>query len=168
MINIDFDYQLIITLGTLLASGIAIIFSSYNFYQSIHKPRADLWIDEDDKPIVIVYINNPGQRQIALTKFKYMINGKDSDIREGTHADPTNPGSTYLTWFVDKKEFPYILNGGNSDFRIIQANTLASTLSYKGYSDKISLSAYFETAQKKKIETKSVVFDIDKYDIYKK
>lgn len=157
-----YDYQLIITS---IVSAFAIGFSLYNFCQSIRRPEADLWIDEEDKPIVVLYIYNPGQRQIALIKFRYIINGEVSDIQEGIHANMnhTNPNATINTWFVKKEKFPYTLNGGDSEFIIIEAHALAGTLFSKGYSDKIKLSAYVETAQKKKIKTESLDFDINKY-----
>jgi hypothetical protein len=164
-----YDYQLIITTVTILASGIAIIFSSYNFYQSIRKPEADLWIDEDDE-VVISYIYNPGKRPIALIKFKYVINGKVSDIKEGHHPiDDKNLGSTYYTSYdkENKINFPSIIKGGGSAFIIHNAKNLSGTLSYKGYSDKIKLSIFFETAQKEKIMSKSINFDMEEYKINK-
>lgn len=81
--------------------------------------------------------------------------------------DPTKPGNTYVTSFDKKNKinFPSILDGGGSDFIIHNAKNLAGTLSYKGYADKIQLSVYFETAQKKKIKSKSIDFDIKKYKL---
>jgi hypothetical protein len=159
-----YDYQLIITS---IVSVFAIGFSLYNFYQNIRKPKADLWIDEDDE-VVISYIYNPNQRSVALIKFKYVINGKVSDIKEGHYPiNGENPGPIYYTSFDKNNKiiFPAIINGGGSDFIIHNAKNLSSTLSYKGYSDKIELSVYFETAQKEKIRSKSIEFDIEKYKI---
>jgi hypothetical protein len=114
-----YDYQLIINSVTLIAAIIAIAISVYNFFQSNRKLKADVWIDEDNED-VISYIYNPGLKPVALIKFKYVINGKVSDIKERHHPVPTKPGNTYVTSFKkeNKINFPSIIDGGGSDFII--------------------------------------------------
>jgi len=159
----------LVALVSLIFSGIAIFISVYNFYQSIRKMEVDLWFDNEDKPKVSIYAYNPGQRPVTLIKFKYTINGKPSDIREGLHeTDPSkyDGASAYNTGFDKKIDFPYVLKGGEAVFITQNAMNLAGTLHYKDFSGKIKLSAYFETTQKKIYKSKSIIdFDIEKYRI---
>jgi len=161
----------ITTLITLIISLIAIAFSAYNFYQSIRKMEVNLWIDEEDTPFITIYAFNPGQHPVPLINFKYCINKKTSNIREGTHeSDPAkyDGASSYVTSFNKDFDFPYILKGGEAIFITHKATNLAGTLLYKGYTGKIKLSAYFVTVQKKIYKSKSTIdFDIEKYRIKK-
>lgn len=111
-----------------------------------------------------MYIHNPGQNPVTLRKFRYIINGKVSNIREGNHPiDDSNPRNTYVTKFDNPIKFPYILTGKDSAFIIHRIHNLMVALSYNGYSGKIKLSAYFETAQNKKVKTKNIDIDIEKF-----
>ena len=151
-----------------MAFVISLIGIIYTYYQNRRKIEVDLWLDNENKPLISLCAYNSGYRSVALINYRFIVDNKSYELTEGLHeADRSKNGdntSSFSVKFTKKFDFPYMLEEGNAAIYSITAQNLAVYLHYNGVSGVVKLSGYYKTAQKKKEKSKSGIdFDIEKY-----
>jgi hypothetical protein len=152
-----------------IALFLSVLSIFYTWHQNRQKIDVDIGIEtNEDQPMVKLCAINTGYRPVALIKCRLLVNDKPIKYLEGKHnIIGLNVGiETILT---NKIDFPFTLKEGGAVFLSITAQHLNGVLLLnKLYSGTIELSGYYETAQRKKIHSKSKIkFDTNEYGIGK-
>jgi hypothetical protein len=133
------------------------------------KIEVNLWLDIiDGETIVHLCAFNPSYRSVTLIKCNFQVDDEPIEInRTSYEVDRTkypNGPSRYVMRVTTEFNYPkHILKEGDAVFYSVKARLLAYFLHYHGFNGRIKLNGYFKTAQKNKVESKSIEFNIEEY-----
>ncbi|WP_424355435.1 hypothetical protein [Methanobacterium sp. MBAC-LM] len=148
---------LIISIGGLIISLASIL---YTWNQNRRRIEVNLWTStENDERMVKLSAFNAGYRSVALLKCELLVNNEIVEIKKWLNYED---GSSRLIKPKTNLKFPYSLKEGAIGIICLDMLQITSILEYNGYSGIVKLVGYFETAQNKIHESKSIDFDIEK------
>jgi hypothetical protein len=134
------------------------------------KIEVNLWLDDvDGDTIVHLCAFNSSYRSVTLIKCQFQVEGKPIDINRTSYAVdnskyPNGPGRYEMRVTTEFNYPKHILKEGDTVFYSLKSHQLAMFLHYHGFNGNIKLNGFFKTAQKEKVETKSIQFNIEEYN----